>query len=222
MGWSEGGLSPNPPINLPDGGPSGAGDNYLQNVSSGGFGAGSRMVMFNNIQWTGDYLTMGVTRIKADMANFGASSLSMRIAIERNLGERYGSTNAVALPADGQWHRVTFDLTSSDLSLISGIASLNDVLANVTQLRILSRALGPGWRGDAIVATLGVDNITAEVTGDCNADGEVDLNDHNNLASCLTGPGGVLPVGCRCVNFDCDGDVDLEDFRNFQTAFTEP
>ena len=98
QGWLEGAISPNPPTNVPDGGPLGVGDNYLQNVSSGGFGAGSRQVMFNLVQWSGDYVTAGVTRIEADMANFGATALSMRIAIEGGapLG-RYGSTSAVNL-----------------------------------------------------------------------------------------------------------------------------
>ncbi|PWB73274.1 MAG: hypothetical protein C3F15_10055, partial [Holophagae bacterium] len=56
MGWEEGAPSPNPPVNVADGGPGGAGDAYLENTSSGGTGAGSRMVMFNNAQWTGDYV----------------------------------------------------------------------------------------------------------------------------------------------------------------------
>src|SRR3712207_4557029 len=42
MNWQEGGNSPNPPTNVASGGPAGAGDRYLENDSSGGFGAGSR------------------------------------------------------------------------------------------------------------------------------------------------------------------------------------
>ncbi|MCH7702211.1 MAG: hypothetical protein IID37_11030 [Planctomycetes bacterium] len=218
MGWTEGPISPNQPTNVANGGPSGVGDNYLRNFSSGGVGAGSRMVMFNTLQWAGDYLAAGVTRIEADMANFGATALSMRIAIERNIGGRYGSTNAVALPADGQWHRVTFDLTSADLSLISGLATLNDVLANVGELRILSATAGPTWQGDAIVATLGVDNITAVVVGDCDVDGDVDLDDYADFEPCLRGPGGGLAAGCGCADLDCDNDADLRDFAALQIA----
>ncbi len=39
-----------PPSNMANGGPNGAGDNYLQNISTGGFGANSRMSMFNSAQ----------------------------------------------------------------------------------------------------------------------------------------------------------------------------
>ena len=218
MGWTEGFSTPNPPTNVAEGGPMGVGDNYLQNISSGGFGAGSRMVMFNTAQWSGDYLAAGVTRIEADMANLGATPLSMRIAIEGSL-TRYGSTVAVALPADGSWHSVTFNLTANDLSVISGVASLNDVLANVQTLRILSAAAGPAWQGDAIAATLGVDNITAEVVGDCDADGAVELDDYAVFAGCLSGPGGGLGAGCACVDLDCDRDIDLRDFQMLQLAF---
>ena len=35
QGWSEGLVSPNPPTNIATGGPAGAGDRYLQNISSG-------------------------------------------------------------------------------------------------------------------------------------------------------------------------------------------
>jgi len=217
MGWTEGFLSPNPPTNVANGGPSGVGDNYLRNTSSGGFGAGSKLVMFNTLQWTGDYLAAGVTRIEADMANFGATALSMRIAIEGS-ATRFGSTTAVALPADGQWHSVTFDVTSADLSLIGGLATLNAVLANVQTLRILSAATGPSWQGDTIAATLGVDNITAVVVGDCSVDGDVDLNDYADFESCLAGPGGGLAAGCGCADLDCDNDVDLADFAGFQVA----
>lgn len=221
-GWTEGEIlpSPNPPTVVFGGGPAGAGDNYLENVSAGGIGAGSRMVMFNNTQWAGDYLSAGVTRIEVDMANFGATPLSMRIAIEGGPGERYGSTAAVPLPADGLWHAVTFNLTAADLSLLGGLASLNDVLANVTELRILSAAAGPAWMGDAIAATLGADNITAKVTGDCDADGDVDLDDYFEFQGCVSGPGGGLGAGCACVDYDGDEDIDLKDFEAFQASFT--
>ncbi len=53
MGWMEGFPSPNPPVNIASCRPAGTGDNYLQNISSGGFGPGSAQVMFNHDQWTG-------------------------------------------------------------------------------------------------------------------------------------------------------------------------
>jgi hypothetical protein len=92
MGWMEGFPSPNPPVNIASGGPAGTGDNYLQNVSSGGFGPGSAQVMFNHDQWSGNYLAAGVTEIEVQMANFGDSELFMRIALGDSFGTWYGSS----------------------------------------------------------------------------------------------------------------------------------
>ena len=171
--WEEGVISPNPPVNVSNGGPGGVGDNYLQNSASGGAGAGSRQVMFNSLQWTGDYLASGVTVIEADMANFGASALSMRIAIQDGLGSRFGSTLSVALPADGVWHSVAFAVTAADLTLISGTSTVEAALSNVIQLRVLAAASGPAWQGDSIASTLGIDNIraTAVCPNDCSGNG---------------------------------------------------
>jgi len=161
MGWSEGGSSLNPPVNITTGGPAGTGDNYLQNISSGGSGAGSKMVMFNTAQWSGNYVTAGITQIYAAMANFGANPLSMRVAVQGPGNTRYGSATAVNLPADGQWYPASFTLTGGGLSLISGSETLATVLSNVNTIRILSNAGGPNWHGESISATLGVDNINA-------------------------------------------------------------
>src|SRR5438309_10918787 len=72
MGWSQGGPSPNVPSVIPTGGPAGTDDKYLQNISSGGFGPGSKQVMMNMTQWTGNYTMAGVTRVTAELANFGS------------------------------------------------------------------------------------------------------------------------------------------------------
>jgi hypothetical protein len=157
--WTDGNPSPNPPVNVPDGGPAGAGDAFLQDVSAGGSGPGSALVMFNFTQWIGDYVAAGVGAIEADMSNLGDVPLYMRIAIEGAAGTRYGSTTAAVLPTDGEWYHLRFDLAA--LTLITGEDSLEEVLSNVTTLRILSSEAGPGWMGDRIAATLGVDNITA-------------------------------------------------------------
>lgn len=159
--WQEG-ASPNPPTNIATGGPAGAGDMYLQNISSGTSGAGSKLVMFNNVQWTGNYFSTAVTQITADMANFGTLALHMRLALESISGTRYGSTTPQTLVADGGiWHPVTFNLTASGMSLISGTDPLNTALTNVTQLRVLSAAAGPSFTGDIIAGNLGMDNFRA-------------------------------------------------------------
>jgi hypothetical protein len=162
LDWQEGASSPNPPTNVATGGPAGAGDRFLQNISSGGFGAGSRMVMFNSAQWSGNYNAARVDRITAQMANFGSTTLHMRIAFRGGPSSTlYGSSSAAVLPPDGLWRSVVFDLTTSALTNIGGANTLAQVLGSVAELRILSAIGGATFTGDPIIGTLGVDNITA-------------------------------------------------------------
>ncbi|NLF37925.1 hypothetical protein GX586_00675 [bacterium] len=162
MGWSEGVASPNPPVNVASGGPAGTNDNYLGNTSSGTFGAGSRMVMFNTAQWAGNYATAGVALLTADMANLGGATLHMRIAIE-GAGTRYGSTLPVVISNDSAWHAVSLPVDEAGLSVVEGAQPLAVVLSNVTELRILSSQGGPAWLGDSIAGVLGMDNLAAVI-----------------------------------------------------------
>jgi hypothetical protein len=57
-------------------------------------------------------------------------------------------------------------------------------------------------------------------TGDCNADGCVDVADYGALTRCLSGPRGGVPTGCACFDLDRDSDVDLIDAADFQVSFT--
>lgn len=193
MNWSEGGGSPNPPANLADSGPAGTGDHALRNVSSGGNGPGSRMLMFNTAQWSGDYLAAGVEKIDVSLkAASSSAALNMRIAINSGV-TWYASQNAFVLPNDNQWRNASFPLDASDLTLIQGTDSLQDVLQNVTQLRLLSAAQ-PNFRGDQISATLFVDDIAAGPT--C-----VELiSTGSGIAADLSGPEGQ--PDCRVDIFD--------------------
>jgi hypothetical protein len=59
----------------------------------------------------------------------------------------------------------------------------------------------------------------AVVPGDCDDDGDVDLDDFTNFTACLLGPDAGLDPGCACFDFDGDGDIDLLDFAGFQVDF---
>lgn len=60
-----------------------------------------------------------------------------------NPGKRAGSTNAEVIPADGVWYHATFGLSAADLTVCSGLGSVNDILANASELRIVSTITGP-------------------------------------------------------------------------------
>jgi len=158
-GWEHGLASPNPPQNIADGGPLGAGDNYLEITSTGITGPGGKMVVFNRTQWSGDYIAAGVQQIEVDLANFGASVLSIRVVLFGN-GSIYVSRNPLVLPLSGTWQPAVFPLDALSLSLASGTDDLNTVLSSVTEMRFIS-ASTVTHQGDEIIGTLAVDNVTA-------------------------------------------------------------
>lgn len=159
MNWTDGG-SPNPPFSAADSGPSGTGDFAIEEVSSGGPVAGGRMVIFNRVQWTGDYIAEGVTAIQIDMFSLALTDLPMRLAVENSLLKRQGSVNAQILPGDGQYHTLTFNINPIDFGSI-GTSTFEEVLSDVVTLRILSAQTGPAWMGDAINSAILLDNIRA-------------------------------------------------------------
>jgi len=143
------------------GGPLGANDAYLQSISTGSGRADSKQVVYNVDQWTGNYTQAGISTITAQMIDFGPGFLAMRLTIQDAFGTKYSSTNAIPLPADSQWHLTTFDVSPAGWSLVSGTSTIQQSLANVTEMRILSAAAKPDYFADTVASTLGIDNITA-------------------------------------------------------------
>ncbi len=161
MGWAQAQGSPNPPFNSPSGGPQPPNDNYLVNQSSGTAGqAGGRMMMFNLAQWTGNYAAERIASIRMWLCNEGFVRLRIRVALRRG-NTWYASTNAFPLPADVRWYQADFELNADNLTRVEGTASLDHVLNNVEELRILSAESNPDHRGDVIAAVLGIDDIEA-------------------------------------------------------------
>jgi hypothetical protein len=157
-----GAVHPAPPTNVPDGGPLGAGDNYLRLTSTGGAGAGNRLTATNiATQWAGDYTATGITTISMDLKNFGATDLSIRLYLENpTVGPPTDQaiTSAISLPVGGDWMHVAFAIDAA--SLVALVGDVSTLLANVTALRVFH---GPSdaFPGPPVAAVLGVDNITA-------------------------------------------------------------
>ncbi len=131
--------------------------------------AGSRMVFYNENQWTGDFSQIGSISLNVKAESSTEEYLYMRLAIydtaATGVYSRYVSTQHQPLKADGAWHLINLSLAAEDLTRFRGEESADEVLRNVSHLRILSSKDNiSGWGVDKISATLSIDNITAMPT----------------------------------------------------------
>jgi hypothetical protein len=165
------GVGPGPatpqPVPVALGGPPGPADPYLSIVATGGDGPRSRLSAQEFDIWTGDYTAAGVDRIRMDVNNFGPSELHLRLLLLEfgPMGPVGGAftTGAVIVPAGSGWQTIQFNVAAAGLTSAFGAGSIDDLLANVGELRIFHNpdpffipAMNP-----PVLATLGVDNITA-------------------------------------------------------------
>lgn len=161
--WRIGGAgnATNGPVNVPDEGPAGAGDNCLQYTSLGGGGVASKMIFYSqNQQWSGDYSSEGVDQITMDV-KVQTNDLNLRIAMQGTNGTRICSTSAINVAAGGAWMSITFPTDPSNFTVVSGGGDAASVLSDVFTVRILSSS-SPTWDApDVISAVIQVDNITA-------------------------------------------------------------
>lgn len=164
-GWIEGNPSPNPPIATGIGN-----DNtpFLRNDASGGGGPGSRMAMYNDLQWTGDYIGSGISAIRLEAGTFGPETINLRLAFNGAGG--WFTTGAIPLinndPLDPQWRSLTFSILPGDLTHVGqGNGIYADTMGNVTRMEIYSggSALSAGSliRGESINSSLLLDQIQA-------------------------------------------------------------
>jgi hypothetical protein len=169
QGWTAGGLlgvPPFPPTNISTGGPAGAGDNYLQLTAIGGDGPGSRLSAFNLSQWAGDYIAAGVTLISLDVRNFGPDDAFVRLLFADPVAgppSNIAITDAVFLPAGGDWTSILFAVDPA--SLIPVLGNATTALSNATELRIFHSPAPnfppPPTGPPPVNLVLGVDNIRA-------------------------------------------------------------
>lgn len=164
-GWFESGSSPNPPTFVANGGPSGAGDNYMTDTASGTGGPGSRMVARNVTQWAGDYTDAGVISIRFD-ARAITNDLDFRVAVNGS-GGPFSSSEVVTVTVGSGWTPVVLSVKAIDMvSVTANVGTGTDIdatLADVNELRILSNP-NPSYIGEVIAATMDIDNIRAGTT----------------------------------------------------------
>lgn len=162
VGVGTGAAHPAPPENVASGGPAGTDDAYLLLRSVGGGGAGNRLTVLNLVQWAGDYPAAGVTSIAMDVQNLGASDLRLRLLLENPVAgpptAAAYSADPIVVPAGSGWIPVVFPLSAGDL--LPEVGTVATALASATVLRIF-HGTADDFPGEAIVASLGVDNIRA-------------------------------------------------------------
>ncbi len=126
MLWSNGPSSPNQPFAVEED------DNwFVRNTSTGGSGPGSRMVLFNRAQWTGNYISAGVSALTMDLRNSGETDLHIRLGLLAQTGTRSATNEGYELAAGSGWTTVTFDIT--DLTIFFGNETVTDILSGVIE-----------------------------------------------------------------------------------------
>lgn len=125
-------------------------------------------------------------------------------------------------------HIAKWNGTTQTWSGLSG--GTNNIVRSLFPAQGVS-AVGPGMHVGGTFTIVGGEEVAARIAtwtgcagaepGDCNGDGNVDLDDYTQLVDCFTGPDtGSVPPECECVDFDSDDHVDLTDFAAFQSAYT--
>jgi hypothetical protein len=157
QGWVVGPSSSGPPTNITTGGPNGAGDNFLQYISLGGGGPDSKMIVYNQVQWTGDFTAQGIVAVEFDI-KVETNDLNIRVAFDGG-GGRFCTSTAVSVTAGSGWNHIVIPISSGDFTSVGG-SNIGDTLEDVNTMRILSNTVA-SWQGEGISATMQLDNIEA-------------------------------------------------------------
>lgn len=159
--WGVGLQNPNQPQLVADSGPAGAGDTALRLGASGGNGPGSRIALFNQLSWTGDFRSAGITAISVDLRNAGIFANSANLQVHLGLFGPGGwfLSEGVAVNRFQGWSPHVFEF--ADLLPETAGNDLAATLAQVEDLRFFHRADTLSHRGDPVLGELMIDNIRA-------------------------------------------------------------
>lgn len=185
-------------------------NNMLQNIADGD-GAGGKLTMMNNNQWTGDYLSAGVISIKMKITNVSSDeSAHLRLVFAGTGGlgfvTQFTSITAVVIPSSTTMD-VVFPIEEADLEKLQSFSSVSyqALFSDILNLRLIHSVGGSSANGDEINATLLFDDITAcgnssivttpydenidgDLSDDRNDPTKIALSDGNNLiSSCQNG-----------------------------------
>jgi hypothetical protein len=138
-------------------------DNMLL-ISADGSGSLGKLVTYNSNQWAGDYIMAGVHSISFTISNLSTETLHIRIAMGNasnpNSGTWFCSTNAIELAPNEMNLTMEFPIDEMYLTLVDGSETYNQVLSDVSVLRILHNP-SISAKGVNVVADIHLDDITA-------------------------------------------------------------
>lgn len=147
--------------NIPDGGPNGVGDNFLE-ISPA---KSDRIAAFNeNVNGT---ISPNVASIQVDMMRpQGETDLEIRLVLFGPLSvDRWTSTDAQVVVGDGVWRSYTYSVLEPDLTKVLDLGDPNtyaDLAANLNRIMFRYNAGAPDPQGTVGgTGTLGLDNVTA-------------------------------------------------------------
>ena len=172
QGWVVGSNSTNPPVNVNTGGQNGAGDNFLRYISTGTGGPDSKMIIYNQTTWTGDYTFQGIVAIEFDV-KVETNNLNLRVAFDGG-GGRFCTTTPISVTAGSGWNHVVIPISTTDFTAVGG-SDIVDTLADVNTMRILSNTTA-SWLGQTIAATMEIDNIEAATSLSINENKKADFS----------------------------------------------
>jgi len=189
---------------------------------AGGADAGSAYVFGRSTEgWTQQARLMAADAMAADY--FGVSvALDGPMAVVGSYGDDHaGGTDAgstyVFFRSAGQWTEQV-QLTASD-------AAAGDRFGNAVAVEndtILAGAYLDDDGGEEDAGSAYVFELTCVMAADCDADGDIDLDDFAPFVDCMLGPDVDPGPTCLCAQLDGDFDVDLLDYAIFQELFEGP
>ena len=119
--WTTGEVNPNQTTVMSTGGYGGTGDFYIRQISTGGFGAGSRLVIFNDTQWVGNYINTSIHFISMRVNNTGSSKLTIYLGFSNGLNTA-STKSPVTVDAGSGWQAISFSIDSTNITELSRFA----------------------------------------------------------------------------------------------------
>lgn len=142
-------------------------------IEADGIGKFGRMITFNwEPEWTGDYMSTGVSGLQLDLANMSDSdevflrvALGNRASPQQSGGTWWVSKTAQIVPLESGWTSVFLPIAESEMVVVGNIEgqsdneSFADTLSDIRNIRIISAAVPFGAIGDEFYGDVGIDNV---------------------------------------------------------------